>query len=109
MCDEWLHDFSKFSEWAHGHGFQEGLTINRIDSSKDYCPENCEWIPLEENNRLARKRVFCWGINQDTNEYYEFDNIREFARQHDLNFSAIDQVLHKHNKTHKNWIFGYIN
>lgn len=109
MCDEWLYGFSKFSEWAHGHGFQEGLTINRIDSSKDYCPENCEWIPLEENNRLARKRVFCWGINQDTNEYYEFDNIREFARQHDLNFSAIDQVLHKHNKTHKNWIFGYIN
>ena len=108
MCDEWLNDFVAFSNWAKENGFEEGLTINRKKSSKDYCPENCEWVTLAENNRQARKIVHCWGRSLDTDEYYEFDNIRAFAREHDLSFSAIDQVLHKHNKTHKNWIFGYL-
>lgn len=108
MCDEWLQDFVAFSKWATSNGFKEGLTINRIDPTKDYCPENCEWITLSENSRLAKKEVHCWGRELLTNEYYEFDNIRQFAREHDLSYSAIDQVLHKHNKTHKGWIFGYL-
>jgi hypothetical protein len=108
LCDEWLHDFCAFAKWSEENGFQEGLTINRKDSSKNYCPDNCEWIPLEENCRQAKKEVHCWGKELATGCYYEFDNIRQFAREHDLNFSAIDQVLHKHNKTHKGWIFGYL-
>lgn len=87
---------------------KKGLTINRIDSTKDYSPDNCEWIPLSENSRLAKKEVHCWGKNLATDEYCEFDNIRQFARERDLSYSAIDQVLHRHNKTHKTWIFGYL-
>lgn len=108
MCDEWLNDFIAFADWSRENGFEEGLSINRIDPKKDYCPENCEWITFSENSRLARKRVYCWGINLETGEYCEFDNIREFSRERDLSFSAIDQVLHKHNKTHKSWVFGYL-
>lgn len=108
MCNEWLHDFQAFADWSMKNGFQEGLTINRKDATKNYCPSNCEWITLEENCRQARKKVLCWGREIETGDYYEFDNIRQFAREHDLNFSAIDQVLHKHNKTHKGWIFGYL-
>ncbi len=108
LCDEWLHDFCAFAKWSEENGFQEGLTINRKDPSKNYCPDNCEWISLEENSRQAKKEVHCWGKELATGDYYEFNNIRQFARDHDLNFSAIDQVLHKHNKTHKGWIFGYL-
>ena len=109
MCDEWLHDFPAFAKWSEEHGFQEGLTINRKNSDKNYCPENCEWVTLEENSRQAKKEVRCWGKELATGDYYEFDNIRQFAKAHGLNFSAIGQVLHKHNKTHKGWVFGYLN
>ena len=107
MCDEWLNNYVAFKEWALTHGYQDNLVIDRIDSKKNYCPENCQWITLQENSRkvIEEHPVYCWGKNLDGGEYYEFYNIREFARQHDLNYSAIDQVLHKHNKTHKNWIF----
>lgn len=49
VCDEWIHDFATFRKWAYDNGYIEGLSIDRIDSKKDYCPENCRWITLSEN------------------------------------------------------------
>lgn len=40
VCEEW-HDLEKFKEWAFSNGFDGTQRIERIDSSKDYCPENC--------------------------------------------------------------------
>lgn len=108
MCDEWLHDFSAFANWARANGFQDGLTINRKDPCKDYEPDNCEWITLSENSRKARPHRLCEGINLETGEIIRFLNIREFAKEHGLSYSAIDQVLYQHNKTHKNWTFRYV-
>ena len=42
-----------FEQWAVTHGYQDNLTIDRIDSNKNYTPDNCQWIPLEENSRRA--------------------------------------------------------
>jgi hypothetical protein len=55
ICDEWLDNPKLFEEWALNTGYQNGLTIDRIDSDKNYCPENCRWITLEENSRRAGK------------------------------------------------------
>ena len=55
ICEEWLNNPVKFEEWALHYGYQKNLTIDRIDSDKDYSPDNCQWIPLEENARKAGK------------------------------------------------------
>lgn len=40
VCEEW-HDRETFRKWAKENGYVKGLRLNRIDSTKDYCPENC--------------------------------------------------------------------
>lgn len=68
VCNEWLHDFETFKEWALTSGYKEDLTIDRIDAEKDYSPDNCRWITLQKNcwNRDKRPRKTntsgCLGV-----------------------------------------------
>ena len=53
VCSEWDHK-DAFEQWAYANGYQDGLTIDRIDSAGNYEPSNCRWVSLEEN---ARRQV----------------------------------------------------
>ena len=48
ICDEWRCDYLAFQKWAMAHGWKRGLTLDRIDSHGNYCPDNCRWITLAE-------------------------------------------------------------
>jgi hypothetical protein len=49
VCDEWKNSFINFMTWALSHGYQENLTIHRIDNDGNYEPYNCQWISRIEN------------------------------------------------------------
>lgn len=55
VCPEWLNDFQAFYDWAMSQGYQDGLTIDRIDVDGNYEPGNCRWITMAEQNKNKRK------------------------------------------------------
>lgn len=55
VCEEWKNNFKAFFDWAMSHGYEEHLTIDRIDVNGNYCPENCRFITRAENNKKRRK------------------------------------------------------
>lgn len=58
VCDEWKNNYSTFKLWALLSGYQNNLTIDRIDNDSDYCPENCQWITRSENTKKGlRHRI----------------------------------------------------
>ena len=53
VCVAWS-DFEVFRTWAMNNGYTDILTIDRIDPTGAYCPENCRWITMRENAQRAR-------------------------------------------------------
>lgn len=77
VCDEWLHDFQAFYDWAMANGYRDDLTIERKDVDGNYCPENCCWIPLNKQaqNTRATKFLTYNGERKSLSEWSEITGI----------------------------------
>lgn len=74
MCDEWLDDFMNFYEWAMANGYEDHLTIDRIDVNGNYCPENCRWATRKEQLNNTRQNRFL-KFNGETHTVKEWADI----------------------------------
>lgn len=50
-----FHDYTRFKEWALLNGYEEHLSIDRIDGSKWYSSFNCRWVTKETQSRNVSK------------------------------------------------------
>lgn len=62
MCDIWAHDFTAFMEWACANGYNDLLTIDRIDPDENYCPDNCRWV-LPKNQLFNKRNTIYMQYN----------------------------------------------
>lgn len=82
MCDEWKESFEKFFEWSMQNGYNDSLTIDRIDVNKGYYPENCRWA-----------NHYDQAHNKRNNHKIEIDGttktITEWSREMNISVSSI--------------------
>lgn len=58
VCTEW-EKFDAFFAWAVAAGYKEGLSIDRIDNDKGYCPENCKWSNRSQQMKNRRRSAYA--------------------------------------------------
>lgn len=82
LATEWENDFLQFRQWALQNGYSDNLTIERIDVSGNYCPENCKWITKIEQQK-----------NKTTTLYYEYMGfilkLKEWAMIYDIDYQTL--------------------
>lgn len=83
VCDEW-NSYPAFKKWAAENGYNDALTIGRIDVNGDYSPANCRWSTMQEQCN-----------NRRNNHYLTFNgetmSIAGWARETGISQSAIRQ------------------
>ena len=57
VCDEWHHSFEAFRNWALSNGYQDDLTLDRIDVNGNYEPTNCRWTTIAEQQSNRRNNT----------------------------------------------------
>lgn len=72
VASEW-EKFAPFKAWAESNGYDDGLTIDRVDANGDYAPENCRWVTNREQQRNKRNTIWIEvrGIRQSLPEWAE--------------------------------------
>lgn len=57
VCTEWLNDRTTFFDWAMENGYNDMLTIDRIDVNGNYEPSNCRWVTTYEQSQNTTTNV----------------------------------------------------
>lgn len=55
VCPEWLNSFGQFLK--NMGNCPEGMSLDRIDNSKNYEPNNCRWATKNEQMQNTRKTM----------------------------------------------------
>jgi hypothetical protein len=89
VCQEWKDDFMSFYNWAINNGYTDELSIDRIDVNGNYCPENCRWITMyeQQNNKRTSVMITYNGKTQ---------NLKMWCDELNLNYDAIRCRYQKH-------------
>jgi len=73
VCEEWNESrgFAAFKDWALANGYQDDLTIDRIDNDGNYTPENCRWVDMktQANNRKSNVLITIDGRTQNKKQW----------------------------------------
>lgn len=81
VCQEWLDDFMNFYNWAMENGYRDDLTLDRIDPSGNYEPNNCRWATYKEQANNTKSTVFLTykGETKPASEWSKIVGISQSA------------------------------
>lgn len=89
ICNEWKSDFSAFKKWSLENGYQDNLTIDRINTNGNYEPSNCRWVSMKEqcNNRTSNHLITYKGKTQ---------NLKQWCIELNLNYGIMESRINRY-------------
>lgn len=98
VCDEWADSFENFYDWAMNNGYEDNLTLDRIDVNGNYEPANCRFITMKEQNRNKRNCKIITYKNEKhcISEWAEIYNIDRKKLEKDIRKGlSLEEVLRR--------------
>lgn len=89
VCNEWKNDFMSFYNWAINNGYEEGLTIDRIDVNGNYEPNNCRWVTMKVQCKNRRKVDTTFNKNPKARKIVKLDLLDNYICTYDCIKSAM--------------------
>lgn len=97
VCWQWRDSPDSFCEWALSNGYQDNLSVDRVNGLKGYEPNNCRWVTVTEQNRNARSNVLNRElVKMIRNEDRGKMKVQEIADKYGLNRTTTSSVLNFH-------------
>lgn len=97
ICKEWTESFESFYNWALENGYEEGLSIDRINVNGNYEPNNCKWSTMKEqgNNRRTNRLITFNGKTLTMSQWCEELNVPSYIIKSRINQHkwSIEQAL----------------
>jgi hypothetical protein len=88
VCQEWQNSFDEFYNWSVKNGYNDDLTIDRINNNGNYTPDNCRWVTYhtQNNNTRANRLITFKG---------ETMTMAQWANKINIHYSALEQRLNQ--------------
>ena len=93
VCSWWLDKndgLERFIRWSLKHGYQDDLSIDRINVDGNYEPSNCRWIPMSEQAKNTRRNHFLTA-------HWKTQTMSDWARETGINVDVIKDRVNRLN------------
>lgn len=88
VCDEWAKPGGFIIFLSDMGKRPANATLDRIDNTKDYSPDNCRWATIGQQNR-----------NRKSNVWYKYKNerkiLKDWAKEFNLSSTTVYTRYHK--------------
>ena len=105
VCHIWKYSFIDFKKWAEQNGYDDDLSIDRINSKGNYEPSNCRWINQKQqmNNVKSNHRVMYKHTNYTLSELADKFNLKHHTLTNRLKLGwSIEQAVETPERKIKN-------
>ena len=88
VCEEWENDYEAFKKWSLENGYNDLLTVDRVNVDGDYSPENCRWVNhhVQANNTRSNRLITFNGKTQ---------TLSDWASEYNINYSTLFSRLYR--------------
>lgn len=93
ICDEWMNEdgYQNFKKWSLENGYADGLSIDRIDGTKGYSPDNCRWTTAKVQVNNRKNMVFLKVGDREM-------NFTDWAKTLGVSPTTVSNWVRKHDK-----------